>query len=185
MKSKILFFTLIGIYLLSIITTTLLDFNTDNTVIKEKNKLSKAKDLQRYMHLDHNLSALKLHKIWDIPEYEEPKNSENNSSQEKNSFELRDSNGFYTIIIGQKELDFLGVIKSDNERFTVLFDHNQTKNKKITHYKVGDRIYKSIKLHKIENNFILLVDTQTHQKIEVPYFFVNEDEFKPKDNNAS
>jgi hypothetical protein len=187
MKRQTLLIGAIGLYLLyQVISTWLLIDNKVQTV-KYREKHFKVEDLEHYMHNDTNLSALKIHKIWGIPEYEKPKpkTQENNTTVEKKSFELRESGGFYTIIIGKKELDFLGVAKSAKKYFMVLFDAKGKKGKKIIHYYEGDNLAKGIKLHKIDENFVLLIDTLSHEKSKIPYFFVNEDKFKPKDNNES
>lgn len=175
---------LFGVYLLYQLITLMVQLNSETNVDRVGNGLKEAKNIHKYMAKESNFSTLANHKIWDLPEYEKPQEN-NTTTQTKNFFELRDSNGFYTIIIGKKELDYLGVAKQGNQKFVILFDATQKGDKKIQHYYEGESIIEGIKLHKIEKSFVLLIETQTHKKLKIPYFFINEDEFKPKDHNES
>ncbi|MEA2027768.1 MAG: hypothetical protein U9N49_02170 [Campylobacterota bacterium] len=187
-KSKMIFIGLIALYGLYIVGSIFLPLSTQVDATKAQKDNLKAKDISAYNQKESNLSALAVHSIWGIPEYQPPKpieNNETNSSEDNTSFELRNQNGFYTIIIEKKEFDYLGVAMQGGIPFGIFFD-NSTKSKiKIKHYKEGENLHKKVKLHKIKHNTLLLIDTDSYKKIEIPYFLVDEMEFKPKENNES
>jgi len=188
-KSKMIFVGIIALYGLYMMGSTLVPLSSevDATKIKKDNLI--AKDISSYSQSEGNLSALALHLMWDIPEYQPPKvlveNNETNSSEDNASFELRNQNGFYTIIIEKKEFDYLGVAMRGGIPFAIFFDNSAKPKNKIKHYQEGENLHKKVKLHKIKHNTLLLIDTDSYQKIEIPYFLVDEMEFKPKEDNES
>jgi len=184
----------LGVYGLYKLLATWIELNQEVEVKKQHAPISKAQNLTLYTKSEQNLSALALHALWDIPPYVPPKPKEvvehnkSKESKETNSiplFQLRNQNGFYTIIIEKKEFDFLGVAQQGGEAFALFFVPSKKPNEQIQRYKEGERIHQKVQLHKIKANTLLLIDTQSYKKIEIPYFLVKEDEFKPKEHNES
>jgi len=186
MKSKFLFLSLISIYIVFVVINTLLDLNIDSSDSKRFRTQESIKNISDYQK-DINISYISINEIWGLKKF---KPKELNSTKDLNNtipknidIQLRDTNGFYTIIIDKKEFDFLGVVKRGDELFTLLYDNSKKRSRDaIKEYKKGDTLSNSIQLHKISSNSIKLIDTTTHKKVIVPYFLVKEDEFKPEGN---
>ena len=184
-----IFVSLIALYGLYVVGSTLLPLNSEVDATKTQKDNLKAKDISTYNQTEANLSALTLHRIWGIPKHEPlqviVETNETNQSNPSQSFELRNQNGFYTIIIEKKEFDYLGVAMQGGVPFGIFFDNSAKSKNKIKHYKEGENLHKKVKLHKIKHNALLLIDTDSYKKIEIPYFLVDETKFKPKENNES
>jgi len=170
------FIALLTLYGLYVAASTWLSLKSEVKSSKTTQDTLKAIDISIYNQHEANLSSLALHNIWDIPEYQPPKEKivDQNSSDENETFELRNQNGFYTIIMGKKELDFLGVAKRGEEALAIFFDALKKSNEKFVEYPQHSTIYKSVKLHRIYENYILLIDTKTYKKIKIPYFLVEK-----------
>lgn len=177
-KNKVIFAALIGLYLLYTLAITLYPLSQEIELKKTKSNALQAQDIARYNQHDNNLIALANHTLWGLPPYEPPKPKEKkietNETNETNGFELRNQNGFYTIIIDKKEFDFLGVAKRGDEALAIFFDALKKSNQKLVQFTQGSNLYKSVKLHKIYENYVLLIDTQTYKKIKIPYFLVEK-----------
>ena len=186
MRNRLIFIFLILIYTISIIITTFLDLNVDIKDDKRLKREYKLKDIRDYQK-DINISNIGINRIWGVAEFQEETESkkELNSTVEKESnIKLRDNNGFYTIIISEKEFNLLGVAQTGKDLFIILYDTNLTKNRDaIKRYYKNDIIYKDTRVQKIYSDYILLVDSKKEIKLKVPYFFVNVEDFKPKDES--
>lgn len=191
MKSKIIFLSSISIYIIFVIINTLLDLNIDSKDSKRFRTQDSLKNLSDYQK-DINITNLSINEIWGIAKYK-PKElkiiKEINTTvvkvkEKEKDIQLRDTNGFYTIIISKREFDILGVAQKGKELFVVLYDTNITKRRDaIKKYYKNDIIYKNTRIQKIDKNYILVVDSKTHTKLKVPYFFVDSKDFKPKEKN--
>ncbi|KIM13361.1 MAG: hypothetical protein KU38_01540 [Sulfurovum sp. FS08-3] len=186
-KIRAIFILLVALYGLYVFVSTLYTLSGQTNASKDKKSQLKVKELSSYRQYEGNLSALATHTIWELPIHEPPKEiaADNNESNETLGFELRNQNGFYTIIIDKKEFDFLGVAKQGGAMLGIFLSHKDKSKSKIEHFKEGETLHQKVKLHKIKHNTLLLIDTKSYKKIEIPYFFVDELEFKPKENNVS
>jgi len=186
-KSRAVFILLVALYGLYILASTLYALSEQTHASKSKKSQLKIKELSSYRQHEGNLSALAIHTIWDIPIHEPPKETtlDTNDTNATADFELRNQNGFYTIIIDKKEFDFLGVAKQGGAMLGIFLSRKDKAKNQIEHFKEGETIFQKVKLHKIKQNTLLLIDTKSYKKIEIPYFFVDELEFKPKENNVS
>jgi len=187
MKNKIIFISLISIYIVFMVINTLLDIDVELKESKKSKQEYKIKDITSYQK-DINLSNLSINEIWGVKKFK-PKeiNSTkdlNNSVQIEEDIKLRDTNGFYTIIISKKEFDVLGVVQIGEESSVILFDTNITKRREaIKKYYKNDIIYKNTRVQKIDRSHILVVDSKTYTKLKIPYFFVDAKDFKPKEES--
>lgn len=185
-KIRAVFILLVALYGLYVLASTLYALSGQTNASKSKKSRLEIKELSSYRY-ESNLSALAIHTIWELPIHEPPIETsvDTNDSNETLGFELRNQNGFYTIIIDKKEFDFLGVAKQGGAMLGIFLSHKDKSKSKIEHFKEGETIHQKVKLHKIKHNTLLLIDTKSYKKIEIPYFFVDELEFKPKENNVS
>ncbi|KIM08903.1 MAG: hypothetical protein KU28_02985 [Sulfurovum sp. PC08-66] len=188
-RIRAVFILLVVLYGLYVFASTLYALSGQTNASKSKKSHLTIQELSSYKY-EGNLSALAIHTIWELPIHEPPKEiaidtNESNESNETLGFELRNQNGFYTIIIDKKEFDFLGVAKQGGAMLGIFLSHKDKSKSKIEHFKEGETIHQKVKLHKIKHNILLLIDTKSYKKIEIPYFFVDELEFKPKENNVS
>ena len=188
MRNKIIFASLITLYILKEIISLYISLDIETSNKSRDDNIGDIIDISLY-NQDFNSSYLSNNEVWGLDKYKKPKLKvvENNESNDSNSsdivFELRDKDGFYTIIIDKKEFDFLGVGKRGDELFTLLYDNSKKKSRDaIREYRKGDTLSSSVQLYKISSNSIKLIDTTTHKKVIVPYFLVEEDEFKPEGN---
>lgn len=187
MRNRLIFVSLIAIYILKEIIFLYLNLDIKTNISKRDDNIGEIADISLY-NQDFNTSYLSNNQVWGLAKYKKPKlkivdknSSDNNSSEIV--FKLRDKNGFYTIIIDKKEFDFLGVGKRNSTLFALFYDNSQKKNRDaLKEYIKGDNIYKNIKLQKIGSDFLRLINTSTYKKIVIPYFLVKEDEFKPEGN---
>jgi hypothetical protein len=187
MKSKFLFLSLISIYIVFVVINTLLDLNIDSSDSKRFRTQESIKNISDYQK-DINISYISINEIWGLEKF---KPKELNSTKDLNNtipknidIQLRDTNGFYTIIISQKEFDILGVAQKGEKPFVVLYDRNITKRREaIKKYYKNNIIYKNTRIQKIDKSHILIVDSKTYKKLKVPYFFVDAKDFKPKEED--
>ncbi|MBN2825427.1 MAG: hypothetical protein JXQ76_08895 [Campylobacterales bacterium] len=177
-KSKLIFSGLITLYLLYTFATAFYPLSSEIGTSKAKSNKLNTQDISAYKQLEGNLTALAIHTIWDIPAYNPPQPKvakvDTNETNETHRFELRNQNGFYTIIIDKKEFDFLGVAKRGDQALAIFFDALRKSNDKLVEYLERSTIHASVQLHKIYENYILLIDTKTYKKIKIPYFLVEK-----------
>ncbi len=185
MRNKIIFASLIALYIIKEIISLYISLDIETSNKSRDDNIGDIIDISLY-NQDFNSSYLSNNEVWGLAKYKKPKPKvvENNDSNSSDIlFELRDKDGFYTIIIDKKEFDFLGVGKRGDELFTLLYDNSKKKSRDaIREYRKGDTLSSSVQLHKISSNSIKLIDTTTHKKVIVPYFLVKEDEFKLEGN---
>jgi len=191
MRNRVIFVSIIAIYILKEIIFLYLNLDIKTNISKRDDNIGDIANISLY-NQDFNTSYLSNNQVWGLAKYEKPKPkivdkniSDNNKSNESNEivFKLRDKDGFYTIIIDKKEFDFLGVGERNSTLFALFYDNSQKKNRDaLKEYIKGDNIYKDIKLQKIGSDFLRLIDTSTYKKIIIPYFLVKENEFKPEGN---
>ena len=184
MRNKIIFASLIALYILKEIIFLYLNLDIETSNKSRDNKIGEIIDISLYKE-DFNSSYLANHEIWGLIKFEPKVEILDNNESDENStnFELRDKDGFYTIIIDKKEFDFLGVGKRGDNLFALLYDNSQKKSRDaLKEYESGDNLHQDVKLHKISSDSIKFIDTTTHQKVIIPYFLVVQDEFKPEGN---
>jgi hypothetical protein len=187
MKNKIIFTSFLLLYIVFIIISTILDLSIESNSFKKFKNQESIKNIADYQK-DINITNLSINEIWGLQQF---KSKELNITKDLNKtiikeidIQLRDTNGFYTIIISQKEFDVLGVAQKGEELFVILYDTNITKRRDaIKKYYKNDIIYKNTRIQKIDKNCLLIVDSKTHTKLKVPYFFVDSKDFKPKGEN--
>ncbi|SHO80690.1 hypothetical protein MNB_SV-15-293 [hydrothermal vent metagenome] len=186
MRNKIIFVSLIALYILKEIISLYLNLNIETSNKLRDDNIGEIVDISIY-NKEFNSSSLGNNEVWGLAKYRKPKVKvvDDNKSDENLTinFELRDKNGFYTIIIDKKEFDFWGVGKRGDNSFVLLYDNSQKKSRDaLREYREGDRLYEDVLLHKISSNSIKFIDTTTHKKVIIPYFLVKQDEFKPEGN---